>query len=88
MPNDDVHHPEATLHSKSNRSSVFRSLSAKARYKEKEPERFSSNFQVRRNNMQILPLHEALKENNVTQLHEVNEMLARLMQLKSNLETG
>ena len=38
--------------------------------------------------MQIPPLYAATKDNTMMQLKEVNEMLARLVQLKSNLEAG
>ena len=74
--NDAPHHPEATAFSKSIRSSVFRRIGAEARHKEKELKCSSSNLRVLKNNVQIPPLHRAPKENNVTQLQEVNEMLA------------
>ena len=66
-PNDVVHHPEATVHLKSNYSSVFRRLGAEARHQEKEPVRSSSNLRALGNNVLVPPLHGSLKENN-TQL--------------------
>ena len=66
-PNDVVHHLEATALLESNRFAVFRHLGTEARRQEKEPIRSSSNLRVLGNNVQVPPLHGALKENN-TQL--------------------
>ena len=67
---------------------MFKHFGAEAFHQEKELICSDSNLLVLGNNVQVPPLHGALKENNVSQLQEVNEMLVRLVQLKPNLETG
>ena len=66
---------------------MFRRLGAKVRHQEEGSVRFGSNLRALGNNVQVQPLHGAPQENNF-HLQEVNEMLACLVQLKLNLETG
>ena len=82
---DASHHPEVELTVKSQRSSVFRRLGAQAYHLKEEPVRSNSSLRVMGNKVQNQPLHGTLKDN--SQLQEVNEMLARLEKLKSELAT-
>ena len=78
-PNDAAHHSEVIAHSESNCFLVFRHLGVEGHCKEVKPQHFGSNLPALGNNVQIPPLHETSKENNVAQQQEVNEILARLV---------
>ena len=79
-PNDAPHHSE--VGAQSQRSSVFRRLGATSRQVE-EPLRSSSALRALGNKVQNQPLHGAPKTN--PQLQEVDEMLARLEKIRSEL---
>ena len=81
-PNDAPYHSGVGAHSQ--RSSVFRRLGAVNQQLEK-PQRSSSTLRALGNKVQNQPLHGAPKTN--PQLQEVDEMLARLEKIRSELAT-